>query len=60
MYEKINLFGATYQHFEKLFTTDLVWASILKSRHKNEFEKINNQVKKRMDIINKNLIFAKN
>ena len=55
MYEKINLFGATYQHFEKLFVADLVWASILKSRHKKEFDKINTQVKIRMDIINKNL-----
>ena len=55
MNQNLKLFGATYQHFEKLFTADLVWASILKSRHKKEFDKINIQVKKRVELINKNL-----
>jgi len=55
MDQNFKLFGATYKHFEKLFTADLVWASILKSRHKKEFDQINIQVKKRMDIINKDL-----
>ncbi len=55
MNQKFKLFGATYQHFEKLFITDLVWSSILKSRHKKEFDNINFQVKKQLEIINNNL-----
>ena len=52
--EKINKnlkpFGASYNHFLRLFTADVIWSSIIKSKYKNEFinvkEKVQNKLNK--------------
>tara|TARA_E500000178_G_scaffold5041_1_gene5231 strand:- start:446 stop:1735 length:1290 start_codon:yes stop_codon:yes gene_type:complete len=55
----INLkpFGASYNHFLRLFTADVIWSSIIKSKYENEFinvkEKVQNKLNKNKLDLNK-------
>ena len=51
--EKINKnlkpFGASYNHFLRLFTADVIWSSIIKSKYKNEFINIKEKVQNKLN-----------
>ena len=48
--KNLKPFGASYNHFLRLFTADVIWSSIIKSKYKNEFinvkEKVQNKLNK--------------
>ena len=41
-------FGASYNHFLRLFTADVIWSSIIKSKYENQFNNINKKVQKKL------------
>ena len=47
----INLkpFGASYNHFLRLFTADVIWSSIIKSKYENEFNNIEEKVQNKLN-----------
>ena len=46
--KNLNTFGASYQHFLRLFTADVIWSSIIKSKYEKQFIKIEEEVKSRL------------
>ena len=46
--KNLKTFGASYQHFLKLFTADVIWSSIIKSKYEKQFIKIEEEVKNRI------------
>ena len=49
-------YGASIQHMNKFFATDLLWTSIIKSKFEREFETINEKVEKKLKALNLNLM----
>ncbi len=47
----INLkpFGASYNHFLRLFTADVIWSSIIKSKYENEFINVKEKVQNKLN-----------
>ena len=45
----LKTFGASYQHFLRLFTADVIWSSIIKSKYEKQFIKIEEEVKNRLN-----------
>ena len=46
--KNLKTFGASYQHFLRLFTADVIWSSIIKSKYEKQFIKIEEEVKSRL------------
>ena len=42
-------FGASYQHFLRLFTADVIWSSIIKSKYEKQFLKIEEEIKNKLN-----------
>ena len=55
--KNLKPFGASYNHFLRLFTADVIWSSIIKSKYENEFinvkEKVQNKLNKNKLNLNK-------
>ena len=47
--KNLKTFGASYQHFLRLFTADVIWSSIIKSKYEKQFIKIEEEVKIRLN-----------
>ncbi len=46
--KNLKPFGASYNHFLRLFTADVIWSSIIKSKYENEFTNIERKVKNKL------------
>ena len=46
--ENLEPFGASYNHFLRLFTVDVIWSSIIKSKYENEFINVEEKVQKKL------------
>ncbi len=53
--KNLKTFGASYQHFLRLFTADVIWSSIIKSKYEKQFIKIEEEVKSRLNELELNL-----
>ncbi len=47
--KNLKTFGASYQHFLRLFTADVIWSSIIKSKYEKQFMKIEEEVKSKLN-----------
>ncbi len=51
----LKSYGVSIQHIKKFFTADLLLASIIKNRHKREFDSIEEKVQKKIKLLNLSL-----
>ncbi len=46
--KNLKPFGASYNHFLRLFTADVIWSSIIRSKYENEFANVKEKVKTKL------------
>ena len=47
--KNLKPFGASYNHFLRLFTADVIWSSIIKSKYENEFINVKEKVQNKLN-----------